>query len=548
MPPSDAALRMFDVAIEAFDEPRTAAKKLKPWAPQAGPQELLFTIDCDEILFGGAAGGGKSAAIVALAGQRVKKRGYRCLILRRSTPDLKGLIDEARAIFLDGRPSGKFAFAPLTPDPLARFREDKGWVLFPQWGSRIEFGHCHDREAYRSHMGQQYDDIFFDEGSHFEQVQYETIATRRRGTISGIRRRLVVTANPPEAGEPGERWIRDKWGPWINPDWELQDWEEIEQTFDEKLGHMVERVVRGVGRAARFEGGKRVAPMQSGEILYVMKVKGAERFSVEPFTWEGAAASSRTFIRSTLRDNPAMLDAEPNYVGILRQANAVRAAQLELGDWTVKASAGELFRRDWFDFVNANEVPRRVLRARAWDKAATEVSQQNKDPDWTRGVRLAKDADGVYYVEHVASLRAPPGAVDAFIKSTAELDGKEVRIRGAEDPGSAGKADAIAFMNLLHGFAVHVKKASGDKVLRASPVSSAAFPKTTGGKHGLIKVVRGPWNEEFFHELEQFPHGKHDDQVDALADAFDELSGLMVSTPAPPPPITFNPDTASVGW
>jgi predicted phage terminase large subunit-like protein len=36
--------------------------------------------------------------------------------------------------------------------------------------------------------------------------------------------------------------------------------------------------------------------------------------------------------------------------------------------------------------------------------------------------------------------------------------------------------------------------------------------------------VRGPWNEAFLAELENFPEGLHDDQVDAASDAFDELA------------------------
>lgn len=61
------------------------------------------------------------------------------------------------------------------------------------------------------------------------------------------------------------------------------------------------------------------------------------------------------------------------------------------------------------------------------------------------------------------------------------------------------------------------ERETGDKTTRASPASAQAGA-------GNIKVVRGPWNEAFFTELENFPSPKtHDDQVDALSGAFNSL-------------------------
>ena len=57
----------------------------------------------------------------------------------------------------------------------------------------------------------------------------------------------------------------------------------------------------------------------------------------------------------------------------------------------------------------------------------------------------------------------------------------------------------------------------------ASPVSAQA-------EVGNIKVVRGKWNKDFLEELENFPDGRKNDQVDALSGAFHMLTGNIVGS------------------
>ena len=63
------------------------------------------------------------------------------------------------------------------------------------------------------------------------------------------------------------------------------------------------------------------------------------------------------------------------------------------------------------------------------------------------------------------------------------------------------------------GFIVKPYKVQKDKITRASPVSAQA-------EAGNIKILKAKWNEDFFRELENFPDGTHDDQVDSLSGAF----------------------------
>lgn len=499
---------------------RTVLAMLPTWTPQAGPQTELWNCDCDEILYGGAAGGGKSSAIVAMLTQRIHRPGYRGLVLRRTSTDLSHLFDEARSIFHDGRPYGRSAFKAFAPAPESRFF-DTFWLIH-QKGGRAKFGHCHNDDDYRGHMGLQWDDIFFDELPHYTRRQYTSLITRRRGTIPGIRRRAISTANPPEPGEPGAEWVKPRWAPWLDEECELKDWEQR----DPKSGEMV----RGFGLPAREVDGKRVPPARSGQMLYVADVDGIERFSTEPFSWRGARAPTRTFIQSKLSDNPAMLEAEPDYAAKLRLVDPVRAQQLEEGDWTIKPAAGLYFKRGWFELVD--EVPPgKATWVRHWDLAATMPTKDNPDPDWTRAPRMCLHEDGFFYWDDLVSCREDPGGTDALIERTiAEDDGAGVLQSFAQEPGSAGKNDAVRLVNLAHeigqrtsqDIAATYQRESGAKPLRIRHVSSLASPKSTGGVYGKIRIVRGSWNRQAFQELEGwFPEmvqkDGHDDIPDAMA-------------------------------
>ena len=124
---------------------------------------------------------------------------------------------------------------------------------------------------------------------------------------------------------------------------------------------------------------------------------------------------------------------------------------------------------------------------------------------------------GIFYVEDVRRDRWSPGDVEKNLKATASQDGTGVRIRIPEDPGAAGKADAATKIKLLAGYDVTVVRPTGDKATRAKPASAQA-------EAGNVKLVRGPWNEAFLDEVCSFPKGQHDDQVDAFADALNELA------------------------
>jgi predicted phage terminase large subunit-like protein len=181
---------------------------------------------------------------------------------------------------------------------------------------------------------------------------------------------------------------------------------------------------------------------------------------------------------------------------------------------------GLLFREEWFPVLD--KEPTEGWRwLRWWDRAATEADPIKKnDPDWTVGLKLGIGPQRQLCVGDVVRMRASPGAVKAKIRETAERDGVAVFVCGAQDPGAAGVSEVDSLKALLKGYRCEFYPETGDKVVRAGPVSAECEPKV-GEKYGNVSVVRADWNAPFFETLRVFPtKDKHDDDVDALSGAY----------------------------
>lgn len=172
--------------------------------------------------------------------------------------------------------------------------------------------------------------------------------------------------------------------------------------------------------------------------------------------------------------------------------------------------AGGFFKPDNIEIVDA--LPADIIKeVRAWDLASSE-----NEGDYTAGMRQAKGKDGYIYIVDVQHAQLGPDGVEKRIKQTAEMDGKSVAIRLPQDPGQAGKAQAKSFIKMLAGFSVKAETVSGDKITRAQPFAAQV-------NVGNVRMLRGAWNKPLIEEMRNFPNGKHDDQIDAGSDAFNEL-------------------------
>jgi predicted phage terminase large subunit-like protein len=217
-----------------------------------------------------------------------------------------------------------------------------------------------------------------------------------------------------------------------------------------------------------------------------------------------------TFYPSKLSDNPH-LDATA-YTRQLDRLDPVTRARLLHGDWDVR-SGGLVFKRETIPVLDAPPATS-WSKVRAWDLAGSEGG------NYTVGVLMSygpnPPPNGGWCVEHVVRGRWTPAARDEAILQTARADGKLVRVFIEQEPGSGGIAQAQSITRMLSGFSVTAVRPTGDKLTRAGPVATQAGI-------GRVAVVRGPWLAAFLDELEAFPDGEFDDQVDALAHSFSAL-------------------------
>lgn len=200
-------------------------------------------------------------------------------------------------------------------------------------------------------------------------------------------------------------------------------------------------------------------------------------------------------------------------------AAALERKRLAMGDraWAAlfqqspRTPGGRLFQ---VGRVAVTEAALPGVAVRAWDLAASVAG------DWTAGVRIARSAEGMFQVQDVVRLKGGPEEVVQAIRATAERDGTGVVIGLPQDPGQAGRSQVAFLTARLAGWRVVSSPESGAKAIRAMPVASQV-------NAGTVSVLAGRWNAAFLAELEDFPGGACDDQVDALARAF----GLAAAVP-----------------
>lgn len=433
---------------------------------QPGPQWDFLQSAADIALMGGAAGGGKSYALLLDPLYQYDNPLFNGVIFRRNTVQVRnpgGLWDTSFDLY-----------KKLKGHPREAFLE---W-LFPS-GMNLKFAHLENENTIYDWQGSQIAWIGFDELVHFTEKQFWYMLSRNR-SMSGIPGRIRATCNP-----DCDSWVRKLVDWWIDAD-----------------GFPI--------------------PSRSGVLRWFVRVddqifwSDTKQALVEQFG-AGTMPKSFTFIPAKVHDNKILMDMDPSYLSSLKALSRVERMRLLEGNWNVRASAGTIFQRGWFQILDAIPIGWSAC-TRYWDKAATRPNESNKDPDWTRGLKLYKYPNGMHVVGDVRGIRDTPMQVEQFIKNTASHDGPPVTIYVEQEPGSAGVADASNYTRLLQGYIVKIEKPTKDKITRALPVSAQC-------EAGNVKLLRAPWNEDFLNELENFGEEMdgHDDQVDVLSGAFNVL-------------------------
>lgn len=218
--------------------------------------------------------------------------------------------------------------------------------------------------------------------------------------------------------------------------------------------------------------------------------------------------ANRLFISAKLADNPSLDQGQ--YLESLSQLDAVTRQQLQAGDWEVDVRGGK-FQRSWFQFSdNPPTRFRHILRY--WDLASTSP-KPGEDPDYTVGTKMAVDESNQFWVLDVTRFRGTPAENENTIRETADLDGVGVEVWMEQETGASGKSLISHYQrNILYGYSFRSHRPSGQKEIRANPISAAA-------EGGNVFVVPDEWTEAWLDELTIFPDGAHDDQVDSLSGA-----------------------------
>jgi len=163
--------------------------------PNNGPQTDFLAAPEKDVLYGGAAGGGKSYAMLIDPLRFAHRSAHRALILRRSMPELRELIDKSRELYPKAFPGCKYK------------EVEKLWN-FPS-GAKVEFGFLErDADVYR-YQGQAYSWIGFDEITHLPtEFGWNYLASRLRTTDPEIVPYMRCTANP---GGVGATWVKKRY-------------------------------------------------------------------------------------------------------------------------------------------------------------------------------------------------------------------------------------------------------------------------------------------------------------------------------------------------
>lgn len=440
--------------------------------PQRGPQEQFLASSADIVIYGGAAGGGKSFGLLLEPLRHVTTvPGFGCVIFRRTSVQVRnegGLWDTSMSLY---------SHAGLRPRESVLEWEHRGT------GNTIKFAHLEHESSVLDWQGAQVPLIAFDELTHFTAKQFWYMLSRNRSTC-GVRPYVRATTNP-----DADSWVADLIAWWIDQD-----------PASPTCGQAI--------------------PERSGVVRWFARVNGELHWADTPDELRerhpGSEPKSLTFIPSALADNPALTSRDPGYRANLLALDPVEQARLLHGNWKARRSAGTLFQRSWVPILDV--APALVREVRAWDLAATRPTPDNPDPDWTVGLKGGITSDGQIVIMDLVKARENPGEIERLFVATATADGKTVVQRIPEDPGQAGKSQSRTYIKLVPGHTVRAERVTGDKVTRFGPASARAYK-------GLISVTRAPWNDWLFSQLEAFPDPKaHDDAVDALSDLVDELT------------------------
>ena len=437
--------------------------------PQPGPQYEFLCSDADICLYGGAAGGGKTYAMLLDFLRWDGIPGVYGTFFRRTMPQILnpgGLWDTSLEIY---------------PHVGAREKQSPqhSWTL--DRGSKLVFSQLEHEKTVNNYQGAQIAVLYFDELTHFSRRQFMYMLSRNRSARGNIRPYVRATCNPEK-----NSFVRELVDPWIGQD-----------GFVDK------------------ERTKKIFYMYNvGDQFFMDEDKDKLR---KKFPHMPTDPKSIQFVPARVEDNKILMKNDPGYLANLMSLNSVDRAKLYGGNWNVSEESGDYFKREYFEYVDRRMLDPNRLIIRFWDRAGTsaaEVRERKQNPDTqaeTASVKLSFHQQ-TFYVEDVTADMLTPNDVASRIMAIAQDDGPRVTIGLSQDPGQAGKFELEFYKNFLAAFHKWEFRETGSKTSRSKPVSAKA-------ERGKLKLVRAAWNEKLIEQSVSFPAGKKD-IMDALSGAF----------------------------
>ena len=273
--------------------------------PNPGPQTEFLAAPEREVLYGGAAGGGKSYGLLADPLRYFGNPNFNGLILRRTNDELRELVWKSQELYPKAYPG-------------AKWQEKKSQWVFPS-GAKLWMTYLERPEDVLRYQGQAFSYIAFDElTQHATPFAWDYMRSRLRTTDPDLPLFMRATTNP---GGPGHQWVKRMF---VDPAPEGKP-------FD-------------------------ATDLETGETLTYPE--GHEK--------AGKALFKRRFIPATLKDNPHLF-SDGSYEANLLSLPEMQRRQLLEGDWAIADGAAFPEFKPKDHVIEPFEIPKDWRRFRSCD-------------------------------------------------------------------------------------------------------------------------------------------------------------------------------------